>query len=102
MGSGNRSISVANDHDDGASTTLDAKFVPANSKAKREVVEEFCRRKVERGLSSGFLYNNGMVATKAIMSMWQWAYANLGDERAIEFVAMATGDDLNANAEYID
>ena len=42
-----------------------------------------------------------MVATKAIMSMRQWAYANLGDERAIEFVAMATGDDLNANAEYI-
>ena len=26
---------------------------------------------------------------------------NAGDERAIEFVAMATRDDLNANAEFI-
>jgi acetyl-CoA carboxylase / biotin carboxylase 1 len=25
----------------------------------------------------------------------------LGDERAIEFIAMATRDDLNANAEFI-
>lgn len=25
----------------------------------------------------------------------------VGDERAIEFVAMATRDDLNANAEFI-
>ena len=42
-----------------------------------------------------------MAATKAILSMRQWAYMNLGDERAIEFVAMATRDDLNANAEFI-
>lgn len=32
----------------------------------------------------------GMAATKAILSMRQWAYYNLGDERAIEFVALAT------------
>ena len=42
-----------------------------------------------------------MAATKAILSMRQWAYTNLGDERAIEFVAIATRDDLNANAEFI-
>eukprot|EP01033_Poteriospumella_lacustris_P003046 gene3046-2231_t len=45
--------------------------------------------------------NNGMAATKSILSMRQWAYTVLGDERAIEFVAMATRDDLNANAEFI-
>jgi acetyl-CoA carboxylase/biotin carboxylase 1 len=33
--------------------------------------------------------------------MRQWAYMTFGDEKAIEFVAMATRDDLNANAEFI-
>lgn len=33
--------------------------------------------------------------------MRQWAYLELGDEKAIEFVAMATPDDLAANAEFI-
>ena len=45
--------------------------------------------------------NNGMAATKAILSIRQWSYMVLGDERVIEFVAMATRDDLNANAEFI-
>jgi len=34
--------------------------------------------------------NNGMAATKSILSMRQWAYMELGDDRAIEFVVMAT------------
>eukprot|EP00611_Tribonema_gayanum_P027946 TRINITY_DN7039_c0_g2_i3.p1 TRINITY_DN7039_c0_g2~~TRINITY_DN7039_c0_g2_i3.p1 ORF type:complete len:208 (+),score=36.58 TRINITY_DN7039_c0_g2_i3:197-820(+) len=45
--------------------------------------------------------NNGMAATKAILSMRQWCYLELGDEKAIEFVVMATPDDLAANAEFI-
>jgi acetyl-CoA carboxylase/biotin carboxylase 1 len=45
--------------------------------------------------------NNGMAATKSILSMRQWAYMELGDDRAIEFIAMATPEDLNANAEFI-
>jgi acetyl-CoA carboxylase/biotin carboxylase 1 len=45
--------------------------------------------------------NNGMAGTKAILSMRQWAYLELGDEKAIEFVAMATPEDLAANAEFI-
>jgi acetyl-CoA carboxylase/biotin carboxylase 1 len=45
--------------------------------------------------------NNGMAATKSIISMRQWAYMELGDEKAIQFVAMATPEDLKANAEYI-
>ena len=42
-----------------------------------------------------------MAATKSILSMRQWAYMELGDDRAIEFVVMATPEDLNANAEFI-
>ncbi|KAL1495877.1 hypothetical protein AB1Y20_014521 [Prymnesium parvum] len=45
--------------------------------------------------------NNGMAATKTIMSIRNWAYNTFGDERAIQFVAMATPDDLAANAEFI-
>jgi len=75
---------------------------PMLSIKKRAVVENYVKtlggkRTIQRIL----IANNGMAATKAILSMRQWAYMNLGDERAIEFVAMATRDDLNANAEFI-
>ena len=42
-----------------------------------------------------------MAATKSIMSMRRWAYLELGDEKAIKFVVMATPEDLNANAEFV-
>jgi len=45
--------------------------------------------------------NNGMAATKAILSMRQWAYLELGLDNVFEFVAMATREDLEANAEFI-
>ena len=45
--------------------------------------------------------NNGMAATKAIFSMRQWAYMEFGDERAVQFVAMASPEDMKANAEFI-
>jgi len=45
--------------------------------------------------------NNGMAATKSILSIRQWAFMELGDEKAIQFVAMCTPEDLNANAEFI-
>ena len=69
---------------------------------KRTMVETFVQKMGgKRTLQRILIANNGMAATKAIMSMRQWAYMTLGDERAIEFVAMATRDDLNANAEFI-
>ena len=42
-----------------------------------------------------------MAATKSIMSMRQWAYLELGLEGVLEFVVMATREDLDANAEFI-
>lgn len=47
------------------------------------------------------LANNGIAAVKEIRSVRKWAYETFGNDRAIEFVAMATPDDFNANAEYI-
>ena len=42
-----------------------------------------------------------MAATKSILSMRQWAYMELGDESLVKFVAMATPEDLKANAEFV-
>lgn len=69
---------------------------------KRAVIEGFVHRMGgKRTIQRILIANNGMAATKAILSIRQWAYMMFGDERAIEFVAMATRDDLNANAEFI-
>ena len=35
--------------------------------------------------------NNGMAAAKAIMSIRRWAFLTLGDDQAIQFVAMVRG-----------
>jgi biotin carboxylase/acetyl-CoA carboxylase carboxyltransferase component/biotin carboxyl carrier protein len=45
--------------------------------------------------------NNGIGAVKCIRSIRKWAYGIFGDERKIQFVVMATPEDMNANAEYI-
>lgn len=75
---------------------------PVLSLKKRDLLERFVshnggKRVIQRIL----IANNGMAATKSILSMKNWAYMNLGDESALEFVVMATKDDLNANAEFI-
>ena len=38
--------------------------------------------------------NNGVAAVKAIRSIRRWAYDVFGDEKAIQFVVMATPEDL--------
>lgn len=69
---------------------------------KIATISEFVERmNGKRIIQRVLIANNGMAATKAILSLRQWAYMVLGDERMIEFVAMATRDDLNANAEFI-
>jgi len=65
-------------------------------------IEDYVKsRGGNRPIKKVLIANNGMAATKSILSMRQWAYMELGDERAIQFVAMATPEDLKANAEYI-
>lgn len=52
-------------------------------------------------ITSVLIANNGIAAVKEIRSVRKWAYETFGDERAIQFVVMATPEDLQANAEYI-
>ena len=42
-----------------------------------------------------------MAATKAMLSLREFAFDVLGDAKALTFVAMASGQDLDANAEFV-
>ena len=67
-----------------------------------KALEEYVKdRGGDRIIRKVLIANNGMAATKSILSMRQWAYMTLGDEHAIQFVAMATPEDLKANAEFV-
>mmetsp|Transcript_92202 Transcript_92202/g.240639 ORF Transcript_92202/g.240639 Transcript_92202/m.240639 type:complete len:91 (+) Transcript_92202:13-285(+) len=64
----------------------------------KEYVEQHGGKRVLKRI---LIANNGMAATKAIMSMRQWAFLELGSASELEFVAMASKDDLEANADFI-
>lgn len=67
----------------------------------RSLDEYVTDRGGDRVIRKVLIANNGMAATKSILSMRQWAYMTLGDEKALTFVAMATPEDLRANAEFV-
>jgi acetyl-CoA carboxylase/biotin carboxylase 1 len=73
----------------------------STSSAVKSVEAYVKERGGNRPIKKVLIANNGMAATKSILSMRQWAYMELGDERAIQFVAMATPEDMKANAEFI-
>ena len=55
----------------------------------------------KRTLKKILISNNGIGAVKCIRSIRSWAYQYFGDIGVVKFVAMATPEDLKANAEYI-
>eukprot|EP01060_Flectonema_neradi_P003439 TRINITY_DN12209_c0_g1_i1.p1 TRINITY_DN12209_c0_g1~~TRINITY_DN12209_c0_g1_i1.p1 ORF type:complete len:2240 (+),score=525.55 TRINITY_DN12209_c0_g1_i1:150-6869(+) len=55
----------------------------------------------KRVLRRVLIANNGLAALKGIRSMRQWAYELMGDESSIQFVCMATPEDIRVNVEYI-
>ena len=74
----------------------------AASTSSSTVVEDYVKaRGGNLPIKKILIANNGMAATKSILSMRQWAYLELGDEHALEFVAMATPEDIKANAEFV-
>ena len=65
-------------------------------------IEEFVRaHQGHTAISRILIANNGMAAVKCIRSIRRWCYEELGDEKSIQFIAMATPDDIRVNAEYI-
>lgn len=59
------------------------------------------QREGQRVIRKILVANNGMAAVKAMLSMRRWTFSEFGSENLITFVAMATQDDLNANAEFL-
>jgi hypothetical protein len=67
-----------------------------------DAIKEFVKRhEGNRVIQKILLANNGIAAVKAMRSLRKFAYDAFGDERTFAFVAMATPEDLAANAEYI-
>jgi len=82
-------------------STLEQEATSA-SKSDFDPLKDYVKsRGGDRVIRKVLIANNGMAATKSILSMRQWAYMELGDERAIQFVAMATPEDIKANAEFV-
>jgi acetyl-CoA carboxylase/biotin carboxylase 1 len=70
--------------------------------ASSSTVADFVRKNEGHTVITKVLIcNNGIAAVKEIRSIRKWSYETFGDERAIEFVVMATPEDLKVNADYI-
>lgn len=83
---------------------LASNFIGLNTidKAEDSPLKEFVKSHGGHTVISKVLIaNNGIAAVKEIRSVRKWAYETFGDERTVQFVAMATPEDLEANAEYI-
>lgn len=55
----------------------------------------------DRAISRILVASNGLAAMKGIRSIRKWAYETFGDDKVINFISMATPDDIEANAEFI-
>ncbi|PSC75189.1 acetyl-carboxylase 1-like [Micractinium conductrix] len=55
----------------------------------------------DRPVHSVLVANNGLAATKFMRSIRSWAYKQFGSERAVNLIAMATPEDMRADAEHI-
>lgn len=65
-------------------------------------IEDYVKSlKGKRPIRKVLIANNGIAAVKAIRSIRRWSYETFGDERTVEFVSMATPEDVAANAEYV-
>ena len=70
--------------------------------AKFDAVDDFVKRVGgDTVIRKVLIANNGIGAVKCIRSIRKWSFGLFGDERKIQFVVMATPEDMNANAEYI-
>ncbi|OAV86600.1 hypothetical protein PTTG_29815 [Puccinia triticina 1-1 BBBD Race 1] len=73
--------------------------LPASSaRHLRSCLSSFICRTV---ITKILIANNGIAAVKEIRSVRKWAYETFGRERVIDFVVMATPEDLKVNADYI-
>lgn len=86
-----------------ASTNGSARLgVPKRSTETAAALEEYIRSLGgDRPVHSVLVANNGLAAVKFIRSIRSWAYKTFGDERAVNLIAMASPEDMKADAEHI-
>lgn len=71
-------------------------------KSRFSALEKFVtEHKGSRVIQRILIANNGIAAVKEIRSIRKWAYEVFSDDHSIEFIVMATPEDLEGNAEYI-
>ena len=74
---------------------------PNSTRLFESVAEYVEKRGGTKVIERVLIANNGIAAVKGIRSIRQWAYQMFGDVNSIQFVVMATPEDIKANAEYI-
>ena len=84
-----------------AQAVTDASSSTANMSSADALAKYVSEHGGKRVIRKVLIANNGMAAAKSILSMRRWAFNEFGDENAIQFLAMATPEDLAANAEFI-
>lgn len=85
-------------------TRLPPQFIGLNTveSAQPSILRDFVGlRGGHTVISKILIANNGIAAVKEMRSIRKWAYETFNDEKIIQFVVMATPDDLHANSEYI-
>ena len=55
----------------------------------------------DKPVHSVLVANNGLAAVKFMRSVRNWAFKRFGDERVVNLIAMATPEDMMADAEHI-
>ncbi|KAJ3014968.1 acetyl-coenzyme-A carboxylase [Thoreauomyces humboldtii] len=89
------------EHDEG--DALPSPSTPSSARpAPSSAIHDFVTRsRGHTAISKVLIANNGMAAVKAIRSIHKWSYETFGDERAVQFTAMCTPEDLTVNAEFV-
>eukprot|EP01083_Nonionella_stella_P081171 223469_1 len=64
----------------------------------RQWISDHLGTKIIRKL---LIANNGIAAVKCIRFVRKWCYNTFGDMKTIDFVCMATPDDIESNSEHI-
>lgn len=76
--------------------------VPKKCKATVDALEAMVHEMGgDKAIHSVLVANNGLAAVKFIRSVRNWAFKKFGDEAAVNLIAMASPEDMKADAEHI-
>ena len=78
----------------------DASASSTSSSSADALTKYVSERGGKRVIRKVLIANNGMAATKSILSMRRWAFNTFGDDHAIQF-GHGDEEDIAANAEFI-